>query len=429
MSLPCFFRIELKTIKRGKNGHSTAKAAYIGAEKILDLRTGRVYDFRNRQATVFRTEMLFAEGVTQPLSPQEFWNLVEHCERHPRAWVSREFVLSLPHELPEGRGWALAQGFVNDVIQKYGVAAQLALHRVGKEDARNIHAHAQITARPYSDKGFGERLREWDCRNTSGPIVEELRKSWADHVNKALKEAGIPKTVDHRSYIRQNIDRKPGKPRGKKVHALHRKRATLMRELVKGVSGDWIERLTKVVLESDAGDTSGQPHIPTEFASVIRVMELAMTIDDQCWDALEKRVGYLEKRKTALSANDGHVLLAFEELKTALEIRQATKKPSLKTHEMEDLLAKIHLLHRSGSNKTQKDVIDGFLGRGVGTNRVSDYIDFDERTLMPRLKSWVLQEAKTNESVASTLEEIQKTLEQYAELNRSPGSLALSRSC
>jgi hypothetical protein len=142
---------------------------------------------------------------------EELWNRAEETERHPRAVTAREIQLALPAELSTANRWALAVEYAHWLRARLGVAVDVAVHRPGHGgDLRNHHAHLLLTSRAVDEVGvFGVKTRVLDQRRTGCGEVERMRAAWAELLNAALAEAGLPGRVDHRSYLRQSLDREP----------------------------------------------------------------------------------------------------------------------------------------------------------------------------------------------------------------------------
>ena len=135
------------------------------------------------------------------------WNAVEAAEKRKDAKVAREYELALPHELTSFDRRGLARVFAREVVSRFGVAADVAIHAPHPEgDQRNWHAHVLTTTRVVEAKGLGAKTRELDVVQTSGPAVEALRELWAVQVNRALERIQCEARVDHRSYARRGED-------------------------------------------------------------------------------------------------------------------------------------------------------------------------------------------------------------------------------
>ena len=159
------------------------------------------------------------------------WNAVEAAEKRKDAKVAREYELALPHELAPGDRRTLAEGFAREVVARFGVVADVAIHAPHRHgDERNWHAHVLTTTRVAETGGLGAKTRELDVVQTSGPAVEALRELWAVQVNHALDRALCEAQVDHRSYARQGEDLVATQHMGPAAAGMERKAARRAQE-------------------------------------------------------------------------------------------------------------------------------------------------------------------------------------------------------
>lgn len=138
----------------------------------------------------------------------KLWNAAEQSETRKNSTVAREFEISLPAELSKEDRQKLAVDFAREIVERHGVAADIAIHEPSKGgDNRNHHAHILITTRELTADGFTRKTRELDDRK-SGEI-ERWRERFAELQNASFKQSGIDETVDHRSLKDQGIEREP----------------------------------------------------------------------------------------------------------------------------------------------------------------------------------------------------------------------------
>lgn len=209
------YRFSAEIIGRGQGHSATAAAAYRAGERIVDDRTGEVHDYRRRSG-VLHAEILAPEHApawARDRAP--LWNAVEKAERRGDAQVSRQIVVSLPHELNEAQRRELVRDFVQREFVSRGMVAYLAIHAPDRNsDARNHHAHILLTMRRIEGEGFGNKERGWNSED----LLRGWRHQWAQHQNRALERAGCTERVDHRSYADQGIDRQATQHLGKDAH-------------------------------------------------------------------------------------------------------------------------------------------------------------------------------------------------------------------
>ena len=190
------YRFSVKVISRSSGRSSVAAAAYRSAEKITDHRQGLEHNYSQRGG-VLHTEILLPENAPDWMNNRsDLWNAVEASENRKDARLSREVLVSLPHELTSEGRRDLVASFVQEQFVDRGMVADIAHHAPGDEgDERNHHAHIMLTTRSIEGDGFGGKDRTWNAKE----LLEEWREAWAEHVNYALEREGFAVTVDHRS--------------------------------------------------------------------------------------------------------------------------------------------------------------------------------------------------------------------------------------
>lgn len=197
------FHCSVKTVSRSAGRSATAAAAYRAGECIKDERTGTVHDYTRKQGILY-AGLVLPHGVS--MTRAELWNSAELSEKRKNSTVAREYEIALPGELTSEQQQSLAMDFARDLVERYGVAADVCIHAPGKGgDARNVHAHILTTTRTVSTDGFGAKTRVLDDRK-SGEI-EYIRSHLAELTNAALESAGYTDRVDHRSLREQGIQR------------------------------------------------------------------------------------------------------------------------------------------------------------------------------------------------------------------------------
>lgn len=209
------FSHHVKKISRGKGRSSTASAAYRSGTQIVDLRTGEVHDYSRRKG-VERIGVILPDG-----SPSEFqdrnvlWNEAERVEVRKNAVVAREVMVAIPHELNEVQRKDLIESYSRGLSDRYKTGIDYAIHEPDENgDERNYHAHIMMTTREIDESGFGKKTRQLDVYSTGIEEVKYMRESWATEANKALNDAGIEESIDHRSLAEQGETRQPTTHRG-----------------------------------------------------------------------------------------------------------------------------------------------------------------------------------------------------------------------
>ncbi len=223
------YHCSIKPISRGSGRSGTAAAAYRAGVCLADERTGEVHDYTRKQGVEY-TELVFPSGVN--LSREQLWNAAEKAEKRKDARVAREFELALPAELNPEQRRELATDFAKSLVDRFGVAADVAIHEPSRKgDQRNHHAHILITTRQISAQGLGEKTdleREDKALRALGrpsgrEQIEALRADWATRCNRALEHAGRGERVSHKSLEEQGINRNPTTHLGPVATAMERR--------------------------------------------------------------------------------------------------------------------------------------------------------------------------------------------------------------
>ena len=219
--------------KVGKGG-GVGAAAYRSAERLHDKRTGRTYNYERKRGVV-KKRIVVPRGCRWAEDRNSLWNAAEAAERRQRAVVAREWLLSLPAELSAAHREALAEAFAVELVTRYGVAADLAIHLPSEHgDERNHHAHILTTSRVVEPEGLGAKTRVLDDLKTGPVEITAMRGIWAQLCNEALARAGSETRWDARTLKAQReealaegdlaraalLDRAPTRHRGpRREHA------------------------------------------------------------------------------------------------------------------------------------------------------------------------------------------------------------------
>lgn len=246
------YHLSVKTVKRSVGRTATAAAAYRAGERLPCEREGRVHDYTRKQG-IERTFILLPPTAPDWASDRaSLWNAVEERETRRNSVTAREWELALPSELSaEGRE-ALARDFAQTLVDRYGIAADVAVHAPHREgDQRNHHVHILTSTRVLAEGGFTDKTRILDAAKTGGAEIEDMRGLWAQMQNHALERAGQDARVDHRSLEEQ---REAALDRGDDVEA-----ATLDRdpEIKLGPAASSMER--KALREAEKEGSAYEP--------------------------------------------------------------------------------------------------------------------------------------------------------------------------
>ena len=242
------YHCQLNKIGRSQGRSSTAAAAYRSGERIVDERTGEIFDYTRKRGVEGSLIVLPGGGT---MNRATLWNKVEKHHKRGDAVVCREIEVSLPRTFNAEQRRRLVQSYAAKLANKYGVAVDACIHAphavtdsdlianpdqffVTEPDGRrhngNWHCHILMSACHCDAEGaLGKKVVELDemhCYRAGIPnAAQEQRPEWAALVNAALVDAGqVEYFVDHRSFEERGItDRLPTKHRGPAVTAIKRR--------------------------------------------------------------------------------------------------------------------------------------------------------------------------------------------------------------
>jgi hypothetical protein len=219
----CICHFKVSSIQRSAGRSVTAAVGYRSAAKIKDERTGETFDYSRKRGVEY-VENILPKGIAVKYTTAELWNAAEAAEKRKDAIVGREYVIALPVDLDAKEREELAVEFANQIVSRYRVAANLAIHEPGKNgDGRNYHAHIMTSTRELTTDGFGAKTRILDCKNTSFKEIESLRILWSEMANQALEKVQSDRRMDPRSFADRDIDRIPEVHLGYVATALERR--------------------------------------------------------------------------------------------------------------------------------------------------------------------------------------------------------------
>lgn len=216
------YRCEVKRVSRSSGRSAVAAAAYRAADRLTNTQDGKRHDYRRRGPGVVHSEILTPENAPEWAQQRgRLWNEAEAAERRKDANVAREVIVSLPHELDDDQRAELVRGFASRLVERYGVAVDLSVHRPDRKgDQRNHHAHLMMTSRRLTREGLGEKTRELDDRQRGPLEIEAIRELWENEQNHALARANVGERVTRMSLKEQGIDREPQPKIGEAANAL-----------------------------------------------------------------------------------------------------------------------------------------------------------------------------------------------------------------
>lgn len=218
------FHLSVKTVSRSAGRSATAAAAYRAGCKITDERTGEIHDYTRKGGVESAAVILPDNAPEWARDRAQLWNAAEQAEKRKNSTVAREFEIALPAELSPAEREKLAHDFARELVNRHGMAADVAIHAPCKEgDNRNHHAHILLTTRRLGPDGLGEKTRELDDQKTGKELVKQWRERFATLQNERLREAGHAVQVDHRSHAERGLEAEPTRHLGPTASAIERR--------------------------------------------------------------------------------------------------------------------------------------------------------------------------------------------------------------
>ncbi len=208
------YHFSVGIISRSKGRSATAAAAYRAAEKIKDLRTGEIHDYRKKKGVDEKFILAPPQAPDWVYNRSLLWNKVELGERRKDSQLSREINVALPVEFSKSQQTILVKEFVQEQFVDQGMIADVAFHNLS---SHNPHAHIMLTMREIDKDGFSKKKQTaWNRRE----LLEKQREAWATHANRALEKAQVDEKIDHRTLEAQGINRIPQIHLGAGVNAM-----------------------------------------------------------------------------------------------------------------------------------------------------------------------------------------------------------------
>lgn len=203
------YHLEVTVLSRGKGSSFAERCTYISGVSLHDKHRDTTYSH-------YRNDVAWAAILSPVGAPPEFSDLqtlcneFENAERRYDARTAREFIGSLPNELPlEEQEW-IVEEFVTHNFVRYGLCAVAAIHKgenLSAPERNNPHTHILISTRTVGPDGFSKsKDREHDRKQ----YLLIWREQWAEVQNRAYERNGLNIRVSHESLeVQGKRDREP----------------------------------------------------------------------------------------------------------------------------------------------------------------------------------------------------------------------------
>ena len=336
------YHLSVKTIKRSAGRSATAAAAYRVGERIECQREGRIHDYTRKQG-IEETFIIAPENAPDWAQDRAaLWNAAEASETRSNSVTAREWELSLPFEISAEVRSQITREFAEQLVSRYGVAVDVAIHAPNREgDQRNHHAHVLTSTRKLEAEGFTAKTRVLDSARTGGVEIEQMRGVWAELQNRALERAGEVERVDHRSLEKQ---RETALDRGDSLSADELDRDP---ELKLGPAANSMERREKA-----AAAREGREYVPlTERGAVTHAARQARMAFQDMRERLDVA---RETYGMARDEGQGRVSASLAALRAAVDRDRGGERGA------EDVRERLAGIIDKGEDRTSEDGKEGY---------------------------------------------------------------------
>ncbi len=195
-----------KYVSRSSGGNACCKSAYNARSKIIDSKTGEVFNWVKRDGNVFH-EIMLPEHVDKKFKDiSVFSNEVERAENRKDSQLYVEWILALAKD-EDGVDLEFRIETVKEFIKRKGwveegLGVQVDIHRPHEGDV-NWHAHLLVTTRRFAKDGKGldiKKARDLQPVIINGMVqnIEELQDSllMREIQNEQFKARGMSNRVD-----------------------------------------------------------------------------------------------------------------------------------------------------------------------------------------------------------------------------------------
>ena len=222
---------------------------YRAGEKLHCDYYGNDADYTKKGGVICSEILLLSHAPPEYTDRETLWNAVEQVEKNKKAQLAYSYDIALQNELAMEENIALARRFLMEQFVSRGMIVDFAVHAPDPKDGGipNPHFHVLCPIRPIDENGkwgakqhreyvldeHGQRVLD-DAGNyvfnavatTDWGEKETLlhwREEWANYVNRAFEEKGLPCRIDHRSYADRGMEETPTVHEGPTVRAMEAK--------------------------------------------------------------------------------------------------------------------------------------------------------------------------------------------------------------
>jgi len=286
-----------------------AGVAYRAGEKIIDERTGITHDYRQK-TDVIHTEIILPSNAPERFSDRAtLWNEVERAEKRKDSQTARTFDFALQTEFDYDENLEITRRYVWENFVRRGMCADIAIH-----DGRggNPHVHVTLTTRDVSQKGFGEKNRDWNQIQ----LFEKWRENWADICNEKFKEKGLKQRINHKTLKAQGIDREPTIHVGVAGKNMEKR----------GVSSERAKENREITQRNRQREEAQNPENIADFMHELKqghtILDREITSIKEKNADIRREIGNLKSRAKDITEQAEHIKTTQKHLEELEEIRQ-----------------------------------------------------------------------------------------------------------
>ena len=191
------YHLSFSILKRSDGKSSCYLSAYNTRSKIVDNRTGDVWDYTKKSGLDYHEVLLPKNGDKKYLDPAVLWNHLEDIEKRKDAQLSKYFDLAIPVELSREEKINLVKEYCHQNFVSKNIVCDISFHDL---ESDNPHAHVMTTLRPMINGKFDKKLRNFQDKD----LINRHRENWADIANKYLTPYN--KKISHKTLDNQRIE-------------------------------------------------------------------------------------------------------------------------------------------------------------------------------------------------------------------------------
>lgn len=185
------YHFSTSAVRRARNESTAGRAAYIFGKRLYDVSRDAYVDNQ-------REDVIWGKVFLPPDAPEEYRELqaicdaMEKAEKRKDARTARQYIASLPREVPQTAQIRIVGNFIEENFTNNGICALAAIHHGRDElDAKrnNPHVHILVSTRKADATGFcRKKERVLDAQSH----LVRLRRQWADAQNREYARYQLP---------------------------------------------------------------------------------------------------------------------------------------------------------------------------------------------------------------------------------------------